>query len=175
VRVPYPIHVTIFDLIIPVIFPYKLWKLLIMQSSPVSHRFLHLMSKYSQYPNNLNLHSSFSVRYKLLHSYKTNKITGLHILYMRNGTIQNSEQNGSKHFPNLICSWLFHACDFDFLYCRTQYFNCTTFQRIYNYLYITIVPHSGDKIRTYSYFSLFLFLDTLLYWIGVKVKFYLCF
>jgi hypothetical protein len=59
-------------------------RLLIMQSSPAFHHFLHLRYKYSpQHPVlKYKLHSSLSVREQVSHTYKTGKIMVLCILML---------------------------------------------------------------------------------------------
>jgi len=81
-------------------------KLLIIQLSPTSCHILPLRSIYSpQHPvlKTLILHSSLKVRYQGSHSCKTMDES----LHFQTGgrKTKYSELNGSKNFPNLICSY----------------------------------------------------------------------
>jgi hypothetical protein len=109
-----PSHVAGFDHPNNIYWSVQVMKLLIMQSSPASLRFLPLMFKYSpQLPvsNILSLCSSVNVRDQVSHPYKaTEKI----IVFMKETERQiDSEQNGSTHFPNLICSSFLRECCHD--------------------------------------------------------------
>jgi hypothetical protein len=87
-------------------------KLLIMQSSPASCHFLPsgpniLLS--TLFSNTLNLCSSPSTKHQVSQPHKVaGKIVILHILMFkfleRRREDKDSEENGIKHSPNLMCS-----------------------------------------------------------------------
>jgi hypothetical protein len=99
---------------------YKLWSSLqrLLQPPTTSSVLGPNILISTLFSNNLNLCSSLSVRDQISHPYKTyGVIMVLYILICKFLEMKwdNSEQNGSKHFPNLMCSYFLHECNFDLL------------------------------------------------------------